>query len=313
MSTMPLDKRVFKISKEMDKAVLRSGYLSEQKIDSFLRKEAYLTTPNYTFEKNDGSLGEIDILGEAPQLITKKGELEFISPIMIVEVKNVFPVICFTRKAFANIGSFVGYFQFSGMPKNIWDKKNEGEDVLDFLEIEKFHHYYKKAEISSQFCIISKRLKGHKQDHPYVASHSFGGERNLYQEIILPLVEGLRFVKKNHDDDWYFDPEREPINLKFYYPIAVVRDLFEYNIDSKKPSYKKVHHINFIRMHKSKEVQGDFVKIDICDEEGFKQLIDKINDEMEQIIKIVKKKKTLFRKSALVDAKERYREQQKRK
>ena len=160
-------------------------------------------------------------------------------------------------------------------------------------------------------CIISKINKGHKSDHPYLASHRFGGERNLYQELVSSLVEGLIFVKKNHENDWYFDSKREPIDLKFYYPVAVVRDLFEYNVDAKKPSYKKVHHINFIRMHKSKEIPGDFVKIDICDEKGFKQLMDKINDEMEQIIKRIKRKKALFRKSALIDAKERYREQQK--
>jgi hypothetical protein len=302
--------RISKINKEMERAILRSGYLLEQEIDNLLRKKGYLTIPIYTFEKASGEVKEIDILGESPVLISKRKEIEFITIKILVEVKNVSPVICFTRKAIAPLRYFVGEFQFSGMPKNIRDKNNEAQELLEFLNIEKFHHYYKNNKISSQLCIISERRKGRPDEPRYLASHRFGGDRNLYDELILPLVDGIIHLKREDEKDWTFDQKGEPIDLNFYYPIVVVTDLFEYYIDAKKPSYKKVHKINFIRMHKTKEISGDLLRIDICDEGGFKQLIDNINVEMDRIIKKVREKKVLFRESALIDAKERYKEQQ---
>ena len=305
--------RISKITKEMEEAVLRSGYLLEQEVDNFLRKNGYLTTPIYTFQKPNGEIREIDILGESPVLISKKGDFEFVSLKLLVEVKNVSPVICFTRKPIVPIRCFVGDLQFSGMPKNIWNKRNEGIDLLDFLNVEKFHHYYKKEKVSSQLCVISEKHKAQKDEPHYIASHRFGGERNLYEELVSPLVDGIIYLKEEDEEEWEFDPKKEPINLNFYYPVVVVTDLFEYYIDAKNPHYKKVHQVNFLRMHKAQEISGELLRIDICDENGFKQLVGKINDEFEVIIKRIKNKRSLFRESALKDAKEKYLEQRKMK
>lgn len=301
---------MLKINKEMETAIQRSGYLLEQEVDNLLRKGGYLTTPIYTFEKLDGEIKEIDILGEWPEIISEKKEIEFITIKILIEVKNVSPVICFTRKAIAPLRCFLGDFQYSGMPEYIWIKKNEGEDLLDYLNIEKHHHYYKKAKISSQLCIISEKRTSRQGETCYLASHRFGGDRNLYDELISPLVEGIIHLKREKEEDWTFDVKNEPIDLEFYYPVAVVTDLFEYCIDAKKPSYKKVHRINFIRMHKAKEISGDFLRIDICDEKGFKQILKDIDAEMNRIINKVKTKKALFRGSALKDAKDRWRKHQ---
>jgi hypothetical protein len=302
--------RVSKINKDMENAIRQSGYLLEQEIDNIVRKGGYLTNPIYTFEKANGEIKEIDILGESPVLISEKKEVEFITTKVLIEVKNISPVICFTRKAIAPLRCFMGDFQFSGMPEYIWTKKNEAEELPDFLNIEKYHHYYKNNRISSQLCIISEKRTGRQGETCYLASHRFGGDRNLYDELILPSVEGIIHLKKEKEEDWAFDANSEPIDLEFYYPIAVVTDLYEYCIDAKKPSYNKVHRVNFVRMHKAKEISGDLLRIDICDANGLKQALKDIDDEMKRIINKVKTKKALFRESALKDAKERWRKHQ---
>jgi hypothetical protein len=303
-----MGERVTTISKDMEKAISQSGYLLELEVDNMLKKSTSLTTPIYTFQQTDGAVREIDILGESSTLISERKVTEFVTAKMLIEVKNVSPVVCFPRKVFVPVRCFLGDFQFSGMPKYVWKKKNEGVELLDYLNIEKFHHYYRNTKLSSQLCVISEKRTARQGETCFIASHRFAGDRNLYDELVSPLIEGIIHLKREHEEDWKFDPKGEPIDLTFYYPIAVVTDLFECYISKMGPTYRKVHRVSFMRMHKSEEISGDLLRIDICDKTGFQDILKSIELEMGKIIRRVKANKVLIRKSAMIDAKKRSQE-----
>ena len=301
---------IAKLSKEMKEAIGRSGYLLEQETATILKKKGFYVVPNYAFRDIETDTSkEIDVWGMMAKLLDNREGFEGIFPVLLIEVKNIFPLVCFTQDE-VTARYTMGDFQFSGLPKYVWVKSTEGEELLDFLKIEKFHHYYKTSRIASQFCVISenKRRRGNPNEPPFVASHRLSEDRNLYEEIALPLIKGIMAEKEKHEKEWEFDHKREPINLQFYYPIAVVNGLFECYVGRKTPVYKKVHQINFIRRYESKQISGEF-RIDICDRLGFEQLVNVINTEVEKIAKKIRNHKKLLQKSALIDAKEKYREQ----
>lgn len=309
-----MKENILKINKNMQKAIKRSGYLLEQEIATTLKPEGFYVIPNYAFRDIETeSSKEVDVWALTAESIFKGKEyLEGVFTNLLIEAKNVSPLVCFTQEE-VNTRYTAGDLQFSGMPKYIWTKQNEGIELLDFLKIEKFHHYYKTNRIASQFCIISenKKRRGNPNEPPYIASHNFGGDRNLYEELALPLIKCIISEKTKFEEEWEFDPKSEPINLQFYYPIAVVTGLFECYIGGKEPVYKKVHRLNFIRRYESKKISGDF-RIDICDRIGLKHLITDIQKEMEKITNKIKRNKKLFKKSALKDARKRFQERQRK-
>jgi len=301
---------ISRISKEMERAVKRSGYLLEQEVATILKQKGLFTTPNYAFRDIETDMSkEIDIEALDGNLFRRSDFFEGVWTHFFVEVKNITPLICFTQREINTIYT-AGNLQFAGLPENIWVKRNEGILLSDFLKIEKFHHYYSTDRIASQFCVVSEKRSSDKREPSYIASHHLTGNRNLYEELVLPLVKVVISEKDRIEKDWEFDPREEPINLHFYYPIAVVSGLFECYMGGRKPAYKKVHRINFIRRYESKKISGDF-RIDICDRRGFGELINDIQKETNRIIEKIKRRKELFRRSALRDAKERYKKSKK--
>jgi len=296
---------ILKINKEMKETIERSGYLMEQEIAKFLRHERLSVLPNYSFRDIEtDSSKEIDILAlTGDDILTEEGYIGDIFFLLVIEVKNIEPVVCFTQN---NI-LYNGYFHFSGVPKYIWNKKNKEKDLNTFLKIEKFHHYYKIDRIASQFCIISEKRGSRSIMTKYRASHHFGNNRNLYEELLLPLIKVVEYEKEKYQNILEFD-KPEPIHLIFYYPIAVVNGLFECYVGGREPVYKKVHQVNFVRRYVSKKISGNY-RIDMCDKKGLKKLIESIKKELKIIVKYIEKNHELFVQSALKEYKDKRKEE----
>lgn len=296
---------ILKINKEMKEAIEQSGYLMEQEIGKFLRQENFFVTPNYSFrDVETDSSKEIDIIAILfNEIVTDEGYMGTIWFYLVIEVKNIEPVVCFTQY---NIRD-TGYFHFSGVPKYIRPKKKKREDLKTFLKIEKFHHYYKIDRIASQLCIISEKRSGKASMHKYRASHHFGNNRNLYEELLIPMIKVVEYEKEIYQNILEFD-QIKPINLIFYYPIAVVNGLFECYVGGREPVYRKVHQVSFIRRYESKKISGNY-RIDICDKKGLKKLIESIKKELKIIVKYIEKNHELFIQSALKEYKDKRKEE----
>lgn len=281
-------------------AIERAGYLLEQKIASKLKRVGFHAIPNYAFkDPEDGISREIDIFGISAESVGRRGEYDFIFPVLLVEVKNVGPVVCFTQNEITS-RYIMGEVQISGIPKQIY-KNDSVEDIAEFLNLEKFHHYYQKERIASQFCLLTEKSAGN-----WLATHKIGDNRDLYHEIVIPLVRGVVHEKREHEEDksWYFNPTEEGINLQFYYPIFVVNELFECYVGGREPIYRKVNFVNFIRRYNSKNLSGEF-RIDICTEAGFPKVVKIIKKETERIAKKIRRNRNRLLKSAYEEALEK--------
>ncbi len=273
--------------KDWREKIEKSGKLFEQEIASIVQKSGFgYVTPNDAFvDIESGESRELDVFAISGRKIGRKDH--FLFPILLIAVKKI-RAVCFMRDELMTKYT-LGDIHFSGIPKTIY-VKNDQADLTEFLKLEKIHHFYRYKKVSSQFWtpIASNESK---EDH-------------FFKSLILPLVKSVISNINEHEKDWDFDPEGEPINLQMYYPIIVVEELWECNLTKAGSRYKKVPRVGFVSRHASEKVSGTYL-IDICDKNGFKALLKTINSEIEQLVKIIKKKISIIENSALVEAKKK--------
>lgn len=266
----------------------KSGKFFEQEIVALISESDFgYVIPNYAFVDIEAGISrEMDIFAISGHRIGRKWN--FVFPVLLISASNK-PLVCFTRKEYVNPYATAS-IQFSGMPKNIYPRKNEELELFEFLKVEKYHHYYKTEKISSQFWT------------PLEKNESQGNY--FYKELVLPLIKSVVSEKDEHEKDWYFDQGGEPINLQFYYPIIVVKDLWECSFTENRVSYNKIDNIIFLFHTATKSYAGDYL-IDICTKDGLKVILKNIDNEVKKIVKIIEKNRQLFEKSAFRQAEER--------
>lgn len=272
--------------KEWKDRIEKSGKYFEQEIASLVNDSGFgWVIPNYAFvDIEEGISRELDVFAISGRRIGRKWN--FVFPILLISISNK-PIICFTRKEYMSPYTTAGV-QFSGMPKKIYSKREELE-LFEFLKLEKVHHYYKSEVVSSQFWT------------PLEKSETKG--EYFYKELLLPLIKSVVAEKENHENSWEFDPEGEPINLQFYYPIIVVNKLWECSFAKNKlPVYKQVDSTIFLFHTASKGYAGDYL-IDICTKQGLGNILKIIDKETDKVVNIVQKNRKILEKSALENAK----------
>jgi len=220
--------------------------------------------------------------------------MNFIFPVVLIAIKKT-SLVCFMRNEIMTRYT-LGDVHISGMPKTIFSKREETE-LVDYINLEKLHHFYKYKKISSQFWTPFEESKDKKGDY-------------FYRELIFPLVKSVVAQIEEHEKEWYFDPEGEPINLQIYYPVIVVENLWECGLTKNGPKYKKVPRIGFVSRYSSEKISGTYL-IDICDKEGLKDLLKIINKEEEQIVRIIRKRIKTIENSAFTEAKRKIEENKK--
>lgn len=275
------------ITKKWKESIEKSGKFFEQRIASMVSESGFgFVIPNYAFINIEKGISrEMDIFAIAGHRIGRKWN--FIFPVLLISVSSK-PLVCFTREDYISPYT-TAWIQFSGMPDNIY-LKDEKEELFDFLKMDKIHYYYKAKRISSQFW--SSLEKSEAQGEYF------------YKELVLPLIKAVVAEKKDHEREWYFDPEGEPINLQLYYPIIVVKDLWECNIVKNKVTYNRSNSTLFLFHTASEGYAGDYL-IDICTEKGLRQILKNIEVATDKTIDIITKNRKLFEDSALKGAKER--------
>lgn len=280
-------KRQYKFPKKWREQIEKSGKLFEQEIALLLQKSGFgYVTPNDAFmDIESGESRELDIFAISGRKIGHKEH--FLFPILLVAIKKM-QTVCFMREELMTRYT-VGDIHFSGVPKTIYIKEEE-VDLIDFLKIEKIHHFYRYKKVSSQFWT------------PFASNEK--KEDFFFRGLIFPLIKSVVSNINEHEKDWYFDPRGEPVNLQMYYPIIVVEELWECNLTKAGPRYKKVPQVGFVSHRASEKVSGTYL-IDICDKEGFKNLLKIINSEIEQIVKIIRSKISVIENSALAEARKK--------
>lgn len=280
--------------KSWKEKVEKSGKLFEHEIALYVQRHGFgYVVPNDAFlDIESGESRELDVFAIAGRKIGYR--MNFLFPILLIAIKRM-DLVCFTRNEMMS-RYMIGDIHFSGMPKTIY-YRGEELDLTEYLNLEKIHHFYKYKRISSQFWTPFEEGKDKRGDY-------------FYRDLIFPLIKSVVAQITDHEKDWDFDPEGEPINLQIYYPIIVVENLWDCSLTKKGSRYKKIPRIGFVSRHSSEKVSGTYL-IDICDKNGLKELLNLINKETEQIIKIIRKKTKIIENSAFMEAKSRIDEDRK--
>lgn len=278
-------------TKQMKDAIRRSGYLFEQRLVPLIERHGYKATPNHAFEDQDtGETREVDVMAITGNPVSAS-ELDFIFAVLLIQCKNLRAPLTFFTQDEIPIKELAGEIQAAGIPLEIV-RKGETLALSEFLETEKFHHYYRWRRLSSQFCCVYEKERGGKRD--WVAGHEMDGIGNLYQKMVLPLVKAVEAQKIDYRKKFKPDPDNEPINVEFYYPILVTSGpIWECFVGRRRPRYRRVHRVPFIRRHESRAFRGEY-RIDVVDEIGLRRLLDTIDKEMGEISRRMKSARPLL-------------------
>lgn len=172
------NKKIF--PSEWKKIIEKSGKFFEQEVATLVCNSDFgYVIPNYAFaDVEKGISREMDIFAISGHKIGRKWN--FVFPILLISVSKS-PIVCFTREDYVSPYT-AAQIHYSGMPRTVYLKDKE-VDILEYLEVEKFHHYYKSKKISSQFWTPKEKNRG-QGDY-------------FYNELVLPLIKAVVAEKKS--------------------------------------------------------------------------------------------------------------------
>lgn len=285
---------------EMKSAILNSGYLLEQRIETVLKKRGYYVETNAAYpDPFTGKSRELDIDAIKGYKISRDYDLLF-SRLLCECENNREPLVFFIKDSPV---SFLNYYEVkcAGLPVQFLTKSNvpikgtrvdsnyEYMGLSDFVHFEKYHHYC-KGLISTQYCTFTNN-RGKK---PWIAYHddtqhdSLNGLIYDLEANIDSYYKGYSLPKKN---------ETEQVNIEIYYPILIIQGLlFTASIQRGLLSLKKSPHVQFRKEYFSKD-KHDTYQIDIVTEEFFPKYLSIVDRELEGAKARLTRNKKLVRES----------------
>jgi len=287
-------------TKEMKGAILRSGYLLEQRVEPVLEKEGYFVNTNAAYpDPLTGKSREIDI--EALSAFKISRDFDFIFPYLICECENNHKPLVFFIKDSPISFLFHEEVKSAGIPSQFIEKKTSTKygykpkgrksyiDLPDFLNFEKYHHYC-KGLFSTQYCTFTQK----NIQNPWIAFHS-ESQHDSFTNLIFALeakideyYESYILPRKN---------EKENINIQVFYPVLILQgDLYSAQIKKRKLELKKCQHIQYRKEYFTREKQTTY-QIDVISESFLPKYLKMVNKEMENAKKILKRKIKIVRES----------------
>jgi hypothetical protein len=287
------------MTKPMRDAIARSGYLMEQRLVPVVESFGFMATPNERFrDAETGELRELDIGAISGFRIRARG-YQFVFPVLLIACKNLScPIVFFTQQV-ERSDFFLGPVPVSGLPLQVRRRGKPNQDLVYFLRLEKFHHYYRTGRLASQFCAVYEAKKQDRQKGSppvFEAGHTIGGRIELYRDF-HSLAQAVVAYKRDHGRSFRLDRNDEEVNLQFYYPIFVTSGpLVECFVGRRTPRYRPVHRIGFLLRTRVGSEQREF-RIDVVDEAGVKRLLRVINHEMSQVSDRIRQHRLVIKQS----------------
>ena len=287
------------LTEPMRDAISRSGYLMEQRLVPLVESFGFKATPNERFRDYEtGQLRELDI-GAIGGIRISNRRYDFVLPVLLVACKNLScPLVFFTQKEI-RMDFFLGPVQVSGLPMQIIRPRKPKQALPYFLNLEKFHHYYRTGRLASQFCAVyeSKKHDQKKGQLPtFEAGHTIAGRIELFQDFDA-LAKAVVAYRRDHGQSFHLDKNGEDLNLQFYYPIFVTSGpLVECFIGRRRPEYRRVHRIGFLLRTRVGQEHRDF-RIDVVDETGLQRLLGTINEETTKIADRIRRQRRIINHS----------------
>ncbi len=280
---------------EIKKALERSGYLLEQRICPIIEKFGFLTTPNEQYQDQDsGKSREIDVYALKVNSLYRNEFKDMVEISLMIECKNnSTPVVFLTQKTSISISLF-GYVVLNGYPDGIYDKASKKVvSVEDYFRFKKFLHHYKEKWIARQFCQLKPKIinKGSpKQKIEWEVSHE-----GLYESIESLTKATDYYSSKRKKSIVLKEDTKDLINLGIIYSILLFAgQIFECRIIGKNYRLFPRKHLTFHKTIQSKTVEGTY-HIDVIQEDYLSKFLNIVNEESDEIVKLLKRKRKLLK------------------
>lgn len=267
--------------KDILTALDNSGYLLEQFIAPVLEESGFVVETNYHYlDPDDKTSREMDLRGYTLKKISRKWLSHYLSITLVISCKsNKNPIIFFQRKSAIPPEYTSGDFLMISNPDKIPGQEAEPVDIQDYINLRKFHHYYKSPNLSTQFCEVAHNEKSKK----------FETRHEEYKSEILPLIKAMDFETKRVKDE---ELTSETINIHTIYPLLILGgDIYTCRIlSNQKPQVRKSQHVSYLQAYNSDTLKGEF-RIDVISERYIKKFLKQIDLETDEIIKRVDRKR----------------------
>jgi hypothetical protein len=266
------------------KALLRSGYLLESRIEKHLSTEGYYVEANSVYtDPTTSKSREIDVFALGAQRVWK--EESFFFPCLVIECVNNPQPVAFMTKDPQTPFLFHNQLKLSGLPIKLLEHgtKDSWEMLSDAVGMDSYHHYC-KGSVSSQFCSFS--LKKGTTDE-WMALHD-----DRHFDSIQKLCDAVDFYAERHFRQWTNDPdEEEAANVQFYYPIIVLQGkLFEAYQGSHGLTIRDASYVHFIQNAIVRSEETEY-HIDVVTEKYFTTMVSIIEEEIRKTVRRIQRKK----------------------
>jgi len=270
---------------QMAEAVIRSGYLLEQRVFPIIEKAGFYVETNPAFpDPVTGKSREYDFSALSAIKVYRE-DWDFLWIHLVGEcVSNSQPIVFFASEEITQF-LFHEELKLSGIPlKFPWREQQDKEiSFNDFFHLDKFHHYC-RGRYSTQYC--SFQHKSGKSE--WLACHD-----DEHHNLFNSLVAATEYEMDDFFSSWELPEkdEEEPLNLNLFYPVLVIKsDLYECKQKKSKPVFTSRNHIQFRKSVVSRQKQKTF-HIDVITESYLKKYLDMLDKEHEELTTRLKRKK----------------------
>jgi len=270
---------------QMAEAVIRSGYLLEQRVFPIIEKAGFYVETNPALpDPVTGKSREYDFSALSAIKVYRE-DWDFLWIHLIGEcVNNSLPIVFFSSEKITHF-LFHEDLKCSGIPLKFPWREKEDEEISfqDFFHLDKFHHYC-RGRYSTQYC--SFQHKSGKLE--WLAWHD-----DEHHSLFNTLVAATEYEMDDFFSSWELPEkdEEEALNLNLFYPLLIIKsDLYECKQKRGKPVFTRRKHIQFRKSVVSRQQQKTF-HIDVITESYLKNYLDLLEEEHEELTTRLKRKK----------------------
>jgi hypothetical protein len=269
---------------EAKNALLRSGYLLENRIEAVLAGEGYYAQANVPYpDPATGKQRELDVHA-LKAFRAGPNDLDFIWPLLLIEcINNPQPIAFMTKESELREMEFYR-LKVAGVPTRIIDPERSGRWTLlaEYLGMSKYHHYC-RGRIATQFCSFTRK----KGDGEWMASHA-----DEHADGFAKLTSALEYFRNDLLSNW--EPprknERENINVEFFYPVVVVQGrLLDVRQAGKSLRAAEARWVQYCRSALVRTKERSY-QVDVVTERFFPEYLGLIEGEMSKTARLLRRR-----------------------
>lgn len=278
---------------EMKEAIIRSGYLIEQRVENKLIDHGYYVIASHPFpDPITGKSRELDLFAISAFHVYRKVN-DFIFPVLICECENnKQPIVLFTKKHKELIFPEICC---SGVPIEFSNRDRDNVTISDFTAIHTFHHYF-KVPVATQYCTFEFK-KDKSSKYSWIAFHN-DEQHNTFNSLIQSLDNEII----EHSNSWVMpdDDEEESVNIQIYYPLLILQGpLYEaFYDDELNLIIQDASNVTFKKqVYDFKNQEGKEYMIDVITENYLDTYLGIVDQEIKTIKKIFQRKRKAVKKA----------------